>query len=132
MASNHKAVCLLPKLCLSSFVVLAVVVVLALQVSKGCSGRQRSRAEVYVLVESINPGSRIHDIVNLPKDKALHSIKARIISSDRILFTTPYEFGAGNWVVYIDFSNSVVRSVKVRTADSPDEKPKNAPLDRRF
>ncbi|MCI0526790.1 MAG: hypothetical protein L0Y56_04960, partial [Nitrospira sp.] len=49
---------------------------------------------------------------------------------DKWLVQTPIEFGAKNWVVWIGFSNSVVRSIKIRLNDSENLRPLEAPLDR--
>jgi hypothetical protein len=43
---------------------------------------------------------------------------------------TPLQFGAGNWVLYISFQDSMVHELKVRTEDSKDYRPRGAPPDK--
>jgi len=44
----------------------------------------------------------------------------------------PIETGAKNWVLYIEFKDSKVAALRVRTADSKNEHPKSAPPDQVF
>jgi len=45
---------------------------------------------------------------------------------------TPHQVGASDWQLRIDFDNSKVARLQIRTADSKDIHPGNAPLDRGF
>jgi hypothetical protein len=42
---------------------------------------------------------------------------------------TPLEFGARNWILYVELSNSKVVEFRVRTIDSMNDHPKEAPPD---
>jgi hypothetical protein len=45
---------------------------------------------------------------------------------------TPSEFGATNWVLYLEVSDSKVVGLQVRTADSRNAHPRGAPADKNF
>ena len=42
---------------------------------------------------------------------------------------TPIRFGAKNWIMYADIDGSEIRAVRIRTADSNKDHPKEAPPD---
>jgi hypothetical protein len=46
-----------------------------------------------------------------------------------MILTSPSEFGATNWRLLVEFKDSKVISVKVRSEDSDENKPKEAPAD---
>jgi hypothetical protein len=43
---------------------------------------------------------------------------------------TPSEFGATNWVLYVEISDSKIVGLRVRTADSTNAHPRGAPADK--
>ena len=51
--------------------------------------------------------------------------------SDELSIRTPMRIGASNWIIYILFKNDSVASTKIRTLDSKDIRPINAPPDRK-
>jgi hypothetical protein len=44
----------------------------------------------------------------------------------------PMQFGAKNWILYIEFRDSKITGLRVRTANSKNEHPTNAPEDKYF
>jgi hypothetical protein len=42
---------------------------------------------------------------------------------------TPGRFGARNWLLYVDWKGDAVHCLRVRTADSMQERPRDAPAD---
>jgi len=53
-------------------------------------------------------------------------------SPNEWLVETPIEFGATNWVLYLDFNDSTIVEVRVRTADNENAHPREAPADKSF
>lgn len=51
------------------------------------------------------------------------------INNHQWVVASPYEFGATNWILVIDFENDKVKSLKIRTSDSMNIKPDGAPGD---
>jgi hypothetical protein len=48
------------------------------------------------------------------------------------LVSTPLMFGAQNWIMWVEFDSDAVVALRIRTHDSRDEHPPNAPSDRIF
>jgi hypothetical protein len=48
---------------------------------------------------------------------------------DLVLVRTPYTFGAGNWLAWLDFTRGRLSSVRIRTTDGEHIKPAGSPPD---
>jgi len=43
----------------------------------------------------------------------------------------PLEFGAGDWILFINFKDQVVKELRMRTSDGHENKPEGAPNDKK-
>ena len=51
------------------------------------------------------------------------------VDASLILVRTPYTFGAGNWIAWLDFTSGRLSSIRIRTADGEHIKPTGSPPD---
>jgi hypothetical protein len=95
--------------------------------------RGRNRGQVVALYEKLQSG--------MPKQQAQHVIdsgeypnlrSARVdeVNKDRWYVSTPLEFGATNWTLWVEFSAGRVSALRIRTADGDWEHPPEAPPDK--
>lgn len=57
-------------------------------------------------------------------------LNMREVSGELWIVSTPTEFGATNWVLRLEFSDSQLKACRIRTLDSKEDHPKEAPPDR--
>jgi len=92
--------------------------------------RRLSRNAIISLMNKLQVGDTAEDVesaVRLHRAARLQLVKN---SRDAWTVTTPLEFGATNWLLYIDFRNQRVVRLRIRTEDSIDFKPPEAPADK--
>jgi len=75
-----------------------------------------------------DPKEKVEQIYNKYKSRSLKLEKLDI--DNEWFITMPYEFGATDWILWIEFENNKVISLKIRLSDSKDFKPKDSPLDK--
>lgn len=92
--------------------------------------RERSRTEIRALYGALAPGMARDAVANLLEGTNYPHLTIRRVSTELWLAEAPYEFGAGNWIVVIEFQDERARAVRVRTADGLHIHPKEAPPDR--
>jgi hypothetical protein len=51
------------------------------------------------------------------------------VSPDLLLVRTPYTFGAGNWLAWLDVTSGRLSSIRIRTTDGEHIKPTGSPTD---
>lgn len=51
------------------------------------------------------------------------------LSDSRWRVVTPFELTANNWILYIDFNDGQLASLRIRTTDGPHDHPDSAPPD---
>ena len=71
-------------------------------------------------------GARVEEIFNHHKTDTLQLKKLE----NEWLITMPYEFGATDCILWVDFENNKAVSLKIRLSDSKDMKPKESPPDK--
>jgi hypothetical protein len=52
--------------------------------------------------------------------------------NDTWIASTPTQFGAGNWILYIEFKEKTAVAARIRTLDDLNDKPPQAPADKIF
>jgi hypothetical protein len=92
--------------------------------------RERSRTEVRALYDALAPGMPRDAVAKLLDGKSYPHLTIRHVSAQLWLAEAPYEFGAGNWIVVIEFQGERTGAIRVRTADGLHIHPNEAPLDR--
>jgi hypothetical protein len=94
--------------------------------------RDRDRAEARSLYDHLQPGMARSEVqAALTSGKYPH---LRQWSQDPSLYvvSTPLLFGAGNWQLRVEFQAERVSAVRVRTADSHEYPPPDAPTDKQL
>jgi hypothetical protein len=92
--------------------------------------RERSRAEIRALYYALAPGMPRDGVAKLLNGTSYPHLTTRRVNRDLWLAEAPYEFGAGNWIVVIEFQGEQARAIRVRTADGMHIHPNEAPTDR--
>ena len=94
------------------------------------AGDARSEVlEVFSTIPGTASKEEIERIVTSGGHSHLRLVK---VSPSEWLVETPLQFGAGNWVLWIEFEGQEIRALRVRTADSKEVLPERAPPDRTF
>jgi hypothetical protein len=98
------------------------------------SGRNAARGECEILrlFSAIQTGMTRSDFSALMDSPEFKNLQVFEIPKDSILIRTPLEWGAANWVIWLDFRESRLARARIRTQDSENEKPKGAPPDKDF
>ena len=92
--------------------------------------RDRNRGEIRALYEALTPGMTRDDVSRSLDGSRYPHLTVRRRGDERWFAETPSEFGAGNWILVIEFADERVRAIRVRTADTIRDRPVGAPPDR--
>jgi hypothetical protein len=114
---------------LATIALLSVVgVVAALEV------RARAEAKRQLLEFRTNVASAKYRVEVERRFHELNASKLTLVKwrAETWIVHTPSEFGATNWELYIDFRHEEPVSLRVRSADSVDHRPQEAPPDLRM
>jgi hypothetical protein len=108
----------------------SAVAILAQPILRSQWERETHRSEVRGLYESLRTGMLRHEVEQrMQGDLYPHLQFSR--GSGRVWYAeSPLEFGAKNWVLLVECEEDRVLAVRVRTADSVQEHPKDAPPDK--
>jgi hypothetical protein len=116
-----------------ALVAIVISVVYIWSVWRKVSYQPEPRAEVKHLFSRIQLGQSKAQVQTVFTSGNYKHLKLHQLPTDnRWLFSTPVEFGAGNWAFYIEYDEqSKVVALRVRTNDSVNEKPREmAPPDK--
>jgi hypothetical protein len=110
---------------------LSLMLALTFLAALACSTRNDSvvREELLQFRSSLQLGwtpEQVEKSFNSANFPRLKMIQER---PDSWIVTTPYVFGASNWFLYLTFRDHALVAVKVRTADSAEDHPTEAPPD---
>jgi hypothetical protein len=96
--------------------------------------KQESRRQILWVYNNLELGKTKTDVKNLFKVKNENNNLLKLYSnnSDKWIVHSPYEFGATDWVLGLEFSSDHLVSVKIRLSDSARFKPKESPPDKDF
>ena len=92
--------------------------------------RGKYRAQVLALYGELHVGSTRTDLQRLMQSGRYPDLTLDARDTQKWFAEAPYEFGAGNWVLVIEFDNGRVTALRIRTADSYEKPPPKAPPDR--
>jgi hypothetical protein len=92
--------------------------------------RERYRGEVLTLYENLQPGLTKPEVQQVMESGKYPHLQFHRADSERWSGTAPSEFGAGNWLLVIEFQGEQVSAVRVRTADGDHDHPAEAPPDK--
>ena len=112
---------------------LIVAVSLGILLCGGCARRHEYREKVIALASELGTHqSSMEDVRGLIREPRFRGLTLHEDSSTEWSIEAPMEFGAKNFVLYIEFKDSNVAALRVRTADSKNERPNDAPADKVF
>jgi len=92
--------------------------------------RGEARKEILHLFEDVSLNSKPEAVDTLFEGSQFKHLKLRKWSTELWVIQTPFEAGAVNWDLYIEFSGSNVTAVRVREADNRSKRPALAPTDK--
>jgi hypothetical protein len=110
-------------------VVSGIWLIVLATVSTGCRSPE-ARGELRELFSRLESATTKADVERIYRERKYQTLKLRESREDLWVVETPLEFAAKNWVLYLEFSNSRLIASRIRTADSQDEQPADAPPDR--
>src|SRR5205823_13616152 len=99
----------------------------------GCRERTVHREKIIMLATKL--GEHQHskeEVRSLARESNFQDLTLHEDSPTQWSIEAPSEFGAKNWVLYVEFKDSRLAALRVRTADSKNERPKSAPQDKVF
>jgi hypothetical protein len=116
----------------SSIVGLASIITVCVS-HPGCQGG-RGRQELISFEKQLHIGQTEQDVKSLFQRNAFEHLT--LVEGEEkdgtkaLLVQTPAEFGAGNWVLWLRFSEGSLVRIAVREEDSETSRPPDAPPDR--
>ena len=111
-------------------VITAVVLMAAIFRPITFLNRGKYRAEIRSLHERLQPGMLRGHVQAAVKSGIYPNLRFNSGGAQTLSVSTPLEFGAQNWVLLIEFKGEHVSAVRVRTEDSVDHHPPEAPPDK--
>jgi hypothetical protein len=94
--------------------------------------RERNRSEVLALYHALAPGMTREQVSQITAGTAYPHLTIRRASAQLWSAEAPLEFGAGNWILWMEFEGEQLHAIRVRTADGLHDHPPEAPEDRVF
>lgn len=95
--------------------------------------RQRAsaaaRRELFSLLEGVEPGQPVASILDRCASRRRTYVECYRGLPKYVSLSTPIEFGATNWVAYVDVAADVIVAIRVRTEGSIHERPDGSPQD---
>ena len=91
---------------------------------------QRGEAEITSFYNSVKLGMTRKDVDLAYAAGGFRTLRLRDISQSILLAQTPIQWGAANWVMWLEFSGGRLAAVRIRYHDSRAVKPKHAPPDK--
>ena len=92
--------------------------------------RDKYREEVRGLYERLHPGMTRPQVQEAMESGRHPNLEFYRDDRQRWLASSPLEFGAQNWVLIIEFHGDQVAALRIRTADSFDQRSPDAPPDK--
>ena len=92
--------------------------------------RARNRGEIRDLYSALEPGMTRQQVSRQMDGVRYPHLTMRQVNAELWQAEAPFEVGAGNWILWIEFQGERVRAIRVRTEDSFHDHPGEAPVDR--
>jgi hypothetical protein len=90
----------------------------------------KAQAELLQLFENIQINDHVPTVESKFQDSRFHYLTLVKAREGLWIVQTPFKTGASNWNLWIEFSESKVAMLKIRTADYPKQRPEGAPADK--
>ena len=110
-------------------VALAVTIFLSAIIYTRGSRRDEYRAKIVAFMSEVSKHPNNEEVRRLLSESRFQGLTLSEASNEWVV-ETPVEFGAKNWVLYMEVTDSRVVALRVRTADSVKERPVGAPPDK--
>ncbi len=111
------------------FVALVLTIFLSAIIYTRSSRQGENRAKIVALMSEVSKHPTNQEVRRLLSESRFQGLTLSQ-ESNELVVETPIEFGAKNWVLYMEVSDSRVVALRVRTADSVKEHPVGAPPDK--
>jgi hypothetical protein len=114
-------------------VALMITAILGAIIYTSSAKQAEYRNEILALTAELSHHQRdAGEVRRLLSESRFHGLKLQEQSSEEWTVETPIQFGAKNWVLYIELRGSRVIALRIRTADNKNIRPKDAPPDMSF
>lgn len=90
----------------------------------------KATSEITGLFALIEIGMTAEDVEQAYAQRSSQDITMRKVTNGFWLFQTPLQWGAVNWVMWVDFSEGAVCAVRMRLLDDESRRPSAAPRDK--
>lgn len=115
------------------FVPLIVAVFLAAIVYRNSAHQAEYHNKIIALTTELTRHQRNREeLRHLVNEARFNGLTLREVSSTEWAVETPIQFGATNWILYVEMIDSKMVALQVRTADSRSIHPNGAPPDQSF
>ena len=111
------------------FVALVLTIFLSAIIYTRSSRQGENRAKIVALMSEVSKHPTNQEVRRLLSESRFQGLTLSQ-ESNELVVETPIEFGAKNWALYMEVSDSRVVALRVRTADSVKEHPVGAPPDK--
>ena len=89
-----------------------------------------AKSEIRSLARALEIGMTRDEFEHVFENGSFVMLSMQLSSNDNLLIRTPLQWGAANWVMWVTFSDNKITSIRIRTQDSMNEKPRGAPDDK--
>lgn len=113
-----------------SYAFVALIALAALAVIWSGSKSKGARAELEAAFARVQLGASSSEIRTLIGESEFRHLKLRQVDSNSFLVQTPLEWGARNWVLWIEVKNDKVTALRIRFHDDKNGRPDEAPPDK--
>ncbi len=90
----------------------------------------KAATEITALFALVEIGMTPEQVEQAYAQRSPHDVNLRKLTTGSWLFQTPLQWGAVNWVMWVDFSDEAVSSVRLRLLDDKERRPSDAPPDK--
>ncbi len=113
-----------------SLAFVALLALAALAVIWSGSKSKEAREELEAAFARVQLGASSSEIRALIGESEFRHLKLREVDPSNILVQTPLEWGARNWVLWIEVTNEKVTALRIRFHDNKNRRPDLAPPDK--
>lgn len=113
-----------------SLAFVALLALAALAVIWSGNKSKEAREELKAAFARIQLGASSSEIQALIGESEFRHLKLRQVDLNSFLVQSPLEFGARNWVLWIEVTNDKVTALRIRFHDDKNVRPDQAPPDK--
>jgi hypothetical protein len=127
MEMSHQ---MIKKTTLFSLICVVVVIVSYVFVLAPFKVNKNARYEILTIYHTVLLGMSKDEVLQKYKTGGFLDVKLDEHKINQWILSTPVEFGAQNWILYINFEKERVIRLEIRSHDNSSRKPKDAPDDK--